>query len=187
MFGEDQCVEAFRAAVSTGKALLITPHRPACFFGLRLSNRRLCHAHDQSPKHSQDQRRIGVAHSAAILIQRDVQRVVQSTLDDPIAPLEFDPTQRVQLLQGQAADQIDRFGCLLALAPHAPSQPRNQPGTGKTDLLRGDFPAFQKPNLTPAAIAFPRQRAGLRRGWRGKNRSGSGASSGFEPVPSGCL
>ena len=40
MFGEDQCVESLSAAVFTGKALLIVPHHPACFFGLRLSNRR---------------------------------------------------------------------------------------------------------------------------------------------------
>src|SRR5229473_910448 len=113
--------------------------------------------------------------------------MMQSALNNPIAPLEFDPAQRIQFFEAQAADQIHRFGALLAVASHPPPPPRNQSRSGKTHLLRRHLPAFQDPNLPTAAIAFAHQGASLRRGWRGKNRSGSGASPGFEPVPSGFL
>jgi hypothetical protein len=94
--------------------------------------------------------------------------MMQSALDGPIATFEFDPAQRVQLLHGQAADQIHRFGGFVAFARHAAPQPRNQARSGKTDLLRRDFPALQNPNLTPAPIVFACQCSGLVRGLRGE-------------------
>jgi hypothetical protein len=72
------------------------------------------------------------------------------------------------LLHGQAADQIHRFGGFVAFARHAAPQPRNQARSGKTDLLRRDFPALQNPNLTPAPIVFACQCSGLVRGLRGE-------------------
>src|SRR6266496_6768162 len=112
--------------------------------------------------------------------------MMQSALDDPIAALESQPAQRVQLLQSQTADQIHRFGGLLTFAPHPPPQARNQARSGKAHLLRRDFLAFQESNLTPAAIDFARQGAGLRRGPRGKISPASIRWPGFGPVPSGC-
>src|SRR5881394_224566 len=70
-------METFGAAVAAAKTLLKTPHAPPCFFGLHLCNRRLCYTHYQSPKHPQNQRRISVAHTAAILVQRHIERHVQ--------------------------------------------------------------------------------------------------------------
>jgi len=92
-------MEALRASVLTGELLLVAPHTPAGLLGLHLSNRRLSHADGQAAKHPQNQRRIGGAHPAAILVERYIQRMVQTALNDPVAALEFDPAQRVQLLQ----------------------------------------------------------------------------------------
>jgi len=170
-----------------GEALLITPHAPARFFGLHLRDRRLRHADHQPPKHPQDQRRVGVAHPTAILIERHVQRVMQSALNDPITALEFDPARRVQSLRRQTADQIHRLGALFSVAPHPPLEPRNQSRAGKTRLFGRHLPTFQEPNLTPAPIDFPRQCPRLGRGPRGKISPGPGASPGCGPVPFGSL
>src|SRR6266542_3554906 len=68
-FSEDQSTEAFRPSVSMAETLLVTAHAPTCFWGLHLGNGRLGHTDHQAAKHPQDQRRIGVAHPAAVLIQ----------------------------------------------------------------------------------------------------------------------
>ena len=81
------------------EALLIAAYSPARFLGLRLGDGRLRYAHDQSPEHSEHQRRVGLAHAAAVLVQRNVQGMVQPAFDNPIATLEFEPAPRVQLRQ----------------------------------------------------------------------------------------
>src|SRR5713226_5386144 len=113
--------------------------------------------------------------------------MMQPALDHPVAPLEPNPARRVQLLQGQAANQIHRLGALFSMAPYPSREPRDQSRAGKTHLLGRDLPAFQQANFTPAAIDFPPQRAGLRRGPRGKISPASTTWLGFAPVPSGCL
>ena len=166
--------------------LLVAANTPAGLWCLGFGDSRLGHADHQSAKHSQHQGRIGMVHSAAIFIQGDVQRMMQSALDEPIATFEFDPAQRVQLLGGQTADQIHRFGGFMAFAPHATPQSRNEARSGKTDLLRRDLSALQNPNLTPAPIVFACQGSGLVRGLRGKIYLASEALPRFGPVPSGC-
>lgn len=91
-------MEALWSAVSTGELLLVTADAPARFFSLRLLNGCLCDAHDQAAKHAQNQCRIGIADPAAILVEGHIQGVMQTALNDPIAALEFHPTQRVELL-----------------------------------------------------------------------------------------
>src|SRR6266851_8302829 len=110
---------------------------------------------------------------------------MQPALNHPVAALEFDPARRVQLLGAQAADQIHSLGALFAVAPHPPPEPPNQSRAGKTHSLGRDLQAFQEANFTPAPIPFPRQRAALRRGPRGKISLASRASPGFGPVLSG--
>ena len=130
-FGEDQGLESLRAAVAMRKALLVAAHGPARLFGLRLCDGRLRYADHQSPEQAQHQRRLGLAHAAVVFAQGHVQRVVQAALDDPVAALEFEQAPRVQLLQGQTADQIDRLGAFLAVAPDPPPQPRDGLRPGK--------------------------------------------------------
>ena len=81
------------------KALLVAPHGPARLFGLRVRDGGLRYAHDQSAEQTQQQRGVGLAHAAAVLVERNVQRMMQPALDDPIAALELEPAPRVQLLQ----------------------------------------------------------------------------------------
>ncbi len=81
------------------KALLVAPHGPARLFGLRLRDGCLRYAHDQSAEQTQQQRRVGLAHAAAVLVQGNIQRMMQPALYDPIAALEFEPAPRIQLLQ----------------------------------------------------------------------------------------
>src|SRR6266481_5751620 len=113
--------------------------------------------------------------------------MMQTALNDPVAALEFDPAQRVEFFQTQAANQIDRLGGLLAVAPHAPFESCNESCPGEAHLLGRHFPAFQNPNLSPTPIDFASQCAGLRRGPRGKICPASTGWPGFEPVASGCL
>ena len=169
-----------------GELLLVAPDAPAGLRCLSLGDRRLGNAHDQATEQFQHQRRIGMAHAAAIFIEGNIQRIMQPAFIDSIAAFEFDPAQRIELFEGQAADEIHGFGRLAAPAPHAPSQSPNQAGAGKTDLFESHFPAFQSPDLTPAPVVFAGQCPGLSRGSKGKICPASGASPGFEPVPSGC-
>jgi hypothetical protein len=71
------------------EALLVAAHGPARLFGLRQCDGRLRYAYDQSPEQAQHQGRVGLAHTAAVLVQGNVQRMVQPAFDDPIAALEF--------------------------------------------------------------------------------------------------
>src|SRR5438445_10987730 len=93
--------------------------------------------------------------------------MVQTALNDPVAALEFDPAQRVQLLQSQTANQIDCLGGLLALATHSPLESRNEPCPRAAHLLGGHFPALQYPNLSTTAFSFASPPAALRRSPRG--------------------
>ena len=94
------------------KALLIAPHAPTRLVGLHLLDRRLRHADDQPPHHPQHQRRLGLAHPAAIFIQRDVQRLMQPAFNDPVAAFEMEPARRVAQLT-PAADLVS--GALVEL------------------------------------------------------------------------
>lgn len=97
-------MKPFGASVAMGESLLVTAHAPARFWTLHLGNGCLGYAHDQSTKHPEHERRIDVAHSAPVLIQRHIQRMVQLAFNDPIAALEFDPAQGVEFFERQAAD-----------------------------------------------------------------------------------
>ena len=106
VLGENKGAEPLRASISVGEALLIAADAPACLFGLHLFNGRLGDTDDRAAEHSQDERRIGIAHAAAVLIQGDLQGMVQTAFKDSIATFEFDSAQGVESFEGQAADQI---------------------------------------------------------------------------------
>jgi hypothetical protein len=97
--------------------------------------------------------------------------MMQTAFYYPVTAFELEPAQGIELFKGEAGNQIDRLGRFLAATPDPPPEPRDQARSRKTDLPRRDLLAFQNSNLTPAAIAFPRQGAGLRCVRRGKNRS----------------
>ena len=52
---------------------------------------------------------------AASFTQGHVQSVMQAALDDPIAPLEFEKADGIQLFQGEAAAEMSDWS--LALTP----------------------------------------------------------------------
>jgi len=137
------------------EALLVAAHGPARLFGLRLCDGRLRYAYDQSPEQAQHQGRVGLAHTAAVLVQGNVQRMVQPAFDDPTAALEFEQPRASNCSSVKLPNQIDGLGAFLAVAPDPPSEPRNEPCAGEAHLLGGDFAAFQEPNLTPATVVFP--------------------------------
>src|ERR1017187_768550 len=57
----------------------------------------------------------GVVDPAASFTQGHVQSVMQAALDDPIAPLEFEKADGIQLFQGEAAAEMSDWS--LALTP----------------------------------------------------------------------
>src|ERR1041384_1200119 len=182
MIGEDQGVKGPWSSGLMSELLLIAAYAPAGLLVLHLLNRRLSDAHDQTAKQTQNQCRIGVAHSAAILVQRNVQRMVQTALNDPVAALEFEPAQGSEFFQSQAANQINRFGGLLAPTAHSPFESGDQPCAGKAHLLGCHFPAMQNPNLAPPPVAFAGQGVGLRSRLRGKICPAAKGWPGFEGV-----
>ena len=111
----------------------------------------------------------GVANPAVIFPQRDVQRVMQAALNNPVAPFELEKAGGIQFFQGVAADEINDLGGFLTLAPDAPAEPGDGLGSGKAHLLRGHFLAVQHPDLVPPPVVLPAQGMGARGGRRGKN------------------
>lgn len=117
----------------------------------------------------------GSAHSALILAKGDIQTMVESAFHGPIAALEREHPFGLELLQSQAAHQINDFPTpflflglrILALNPSL--QSRRQAGSRKDHLCRSDFQAFQASDLQAAAVAFPLEHLGLGGRPRGKN------------------
>ena len=91
----------------------------------------------------------------AVFAQRDVQSVMQAALNDPIAPFETEKAGRIQLWEGEAADEINDFGRLLAFAPDAPPQPRDGLGAGKARLGGSHFLAIQDADFMSPPVDLP--------------------------------
>ena len=107
-----------------------------------------------------------------VFAQGHIQRVMQAALDDPIATLEFEEACRIELFEGEAADEINDFGGLLTLAPNPASEPRDGLDSRKAHPLRADFLAIQHSNLVSSPVVLPAHRVGARSGLRGKNAVG---------------
>jgi hypothetical protein len=118
---------------------------------------------------AQGKRRLGVTDPALIFTQRHVQSVMQAALDDPVAPFEFEKAQRIQLLEGEAADEIDDFGGLFTLASDPAPQPRYSLNSGKAHLLRVGILAVQDPDFVAPPVVLPSHGVGGRGGLRGKS------------------
>jgi len=129
----------------------------------------LCETDRYPAEHAQCKGRLGVVDPAVILPQRDVQSVMQAALDDPVAPLEFEKAGRIQLFQGEAADEINDFGGLFTLAPDPASQPGDALNSRKAHLLRAGIPAIQHPDFASAPVALSGHDVSMRGGSRGKN------------------
>ena len=129
----------------------------------------LCETNHYPAEQAQGKGRLGVADPALIFTQRHVQSVMQAALDDPIASFEFEKAQRIQLLEGEAADEINDFGGLFTLASDPAPQPRYGLNSGKAHLLRGGILAVQAPDFVSPPVVLPRHGVGGRGGLRGKS------------------
>ena len=124
---------------------------------------------DDPAEQAQRKGRLGVVDPALIFAQRHVQGVMQATLDDPVVPLEFEKANGIQLLQGEAADEINDFGGLVTLAPNPTSQSGDGLNSGKAHLLRARIPAIQHPDFVSPPVVLPGHGVGVWGGLRGKN------------------
>ena len=129
----------------------------------------LCKTNHYPAEQTQGKGRLGVADPALIFTQRHVQGVMQAALDDPVAPFEFEKAQRIQLLEGEAADEIDDFGGLFTLASDPAPQPRYGLNPGKAHLLRVGILAVQNPDFVSPPVVLPSHGVGGRGGLRGKS------------------
>lgn len=84
---------------------------------------RIGQAQHDAADHAQDQRRTRRPYPAEVFLHTHIQAVVQSALNHPVLPFELEQAQRLQLLQTQAADEIDHFAAPLALTFDAALQP----------------------------------------------------------------
>lgn len=136
--GEQERVQAFRAAIAVVK-LLLEVSSAGSGAGLDFAEflqPDLGEANHDPPKQAQHQGGFWVAHPALILSQGDVEGVVQGALNHPVAALEFEESSRIELVEGVAANQANDLGGFLALALHPPFEPRNGLGSRKARLLR---------------------------------------------------
>jgi len=128
-------------------------------------------AHDHAPDCSQHARCLWSAHPALILAQRDVQAMVHPAFDDPIAALEREHPAGLQLIEAQAAQQVDHLAAPFAFAPDPGFEPGGQPSSGKAHLTGRDFHALQRADLQAPPVAFPAHHPGPRRGPWGKRHA----------------
>src|SRR5208282_3820099 len=133
-------------------------------------------AHDYPTEQAQGKGRRRVADPALIFAQSDIERVVETAFDNPVAPLELEKAGGVQLLQGQAADEIDDLRGLFAFAANAPSQPGPGLHAGEADLRWGGLAAIQDADFMPPPVGLLTQGVGARGRSRGKNAVRSTAS-----------
>lgn len=120
-------------------------------------------------EHAQHQRGVGVAHPALILLHGDIQCLMESALNNPIAAFEPQEAKSIQLIQGETADEINDFCALLFLAPHSSFEPRNGAGSGKAGLRGSHLAAIKDADFMASPIVFPGVGMGLLRGFWGKN------------------
>ena len=106
-------------------------------------------------KQAQGKSRLGVADPAVIFAQSDVQSAMQAALDDPIATFELEKVCRIQLLESEAADEINDSGGFLTLAPDPSAEPGDGLSSGKAHLLRGRFLAIQHSDFVPPPGCSP--------------------------------
>src|ERR1017187_8433988 len=118
-FGEDEREQAILTAVAVQEAFLeLAGGGPAAGIDFTaFPQPDLCETDHDPAEQAQRKGRPGVVDPAAIFTQRHVQSVMQAALDDPIAPLEFEKADGIQLFQGETADEISDFGGLFTLAP----------------------------------------------------------------------
>lgn len=140
----------------------------------------LCETDHDATKEAQCKSGIGVADPALVLAQSDVQSVVEAAFDDPVAALEFEAALRMELLQGEAANEVNDFVGFLTLAPDPPPQPGDGLDSWKVHLLRAGFLAIEHSDLVAVPVVLPGHRVGAWRGPRGKIAVGSTAWRGFQ-------
>lgn len=95
-------------------------------FGMLLAGLIRCgigQAEHDSPEDTQDQGGIRGSHPAEVFLHTNIQAVVQPAFHDPVLAFELEQAQGLQLLQAQAADQIDHFARPPAVAFDARLQP----------------------------------------------------------------
>ena len=117
--------------------------------------------HGHPPEHAHNQGRVGLAHPALILGHRHIQCLMQAALNNPVCAFENKKTHRIELIQRQAADQIDDLGAFLSIAPDSPSELGNGAGSGKARLFGRYFAAIKHADFMASPIVFPRQGMGL--------------------------
>jgi len=129
----------------------------------------LCETDHYPAEQAQGKGRLRVVDPAVIFAQGHIQGVMQATFDHPVAPLEFEKADGVQLFQGEAADEIIDFGGLFTLAPDPAPQFGDGLNARKTHLLGAGILAIDHPDFVSPPVVLPGHGVGLRGGRRGKN------------------
>ena len=126
-------------------------------------------AHGYPTEQAQGKGRRRVADPGVIFAQRDIERVVETTFDNPVASLELEKVGRAQFLQRQTADERNDLGGLFAVAPNPPPQPGKGLDAREARLGRGGLAAIQDADFMPSPAGLPTQGVGARGRSRGKN------------------
>ena len=136
----------------TGVGLLVTP--------MHIETDR------QAAEPSQDPPAIAVAHSAAVVVERDIQTQVGAILDAPALAIGLEPRLGREFLWRAVGDETDRF----VFASHVlTAHQGGLGGEGEADILSRNGAAFQGAALRYPLVFLHGARPGESRGQRGKN------------------
>lgn len=120
----------------------------------------------QSPEHAHDPHGLRMLDTAAVVVVRDVEALMQTAFDAPACAIQFQPAPGIELLGSGTGDQSDFFG--FAAAGFA-QEPGRLAGEGKEKLLGAEFSCLNAATFLAAFILFHRARLGGARCLRGKN------------------
>ena len=188
-FGGNQRVESFTATAGCAEGIL-KGAGVALGLGIFLSrsiDRRVGQADHHASNRPQNPCWSGSPDPALIFSQGDIQAMVQPAFDHPIGSLEREHPLGLELLQSQAADQVNGFPAPFAFALDPCLQSSGQPSSRKAGLARRHFQALQKANFQASAVVLPFQDPGLGCGLRGKNSVWRTEFRGFYGSWAGCL
>lgn len=127
-------------------------------------------AQDDTSDGAEHTRGIGVAHAAEVFLHGDVQAMMEPAFNHPITALEPKHALGLELLQGEAADEVNDFVAPFAFAQNTGPQTRDQTRARKTHLGRIDFNQIQDPDFRAAPVLLVDTGLRVRGRLRGKKR-----------------
>lgn len=103
----------------------------------------------EASKHSHKEHGAGFAHAAQVVEVADIETLMESALNAPRLPVEFEPVQGSELLWRSTGEQLHRVG-LFAVGD--PGQPGGLSHQGKVGAFGTNGSTDESPDFVPAFV-----------------------------------